>query len=69
MPSAPRQPGLTTTFTLKGYSVEVTADSEGVHHVTCTDLPQLSVSDGSSNGALALPEEEIGAILAGRERP
>jgi hypothetical protein len=65
---APLQPGLTATFTVKGYAVLVTVDSDGVHHVTCPDLAQLSVSDGSLNGVLTLTEDEIGAILAGRER-
>jgi hypothetical protein len=69
MPASPLQPGLTATFTVKGYTVHVTPDSDGVHDVTCPDLPQLSVSDGSLNGALALAEEKVGAILAGRERP
>ncbi len=68
MSHAPLQPGLTATFTVKGYAVLVTVDSDGVHHVTCPDLPELSVSDGSLNGVLTLTEDEIGAILAGRER-
>ncbi len=68
MPSAPLQPGLTATFTVKGYTVHVTPDSDGVHHVTCPDLPQLSVSDSSVNGALALVEETIAAIQAGRDK-
>ena len=68
MPSAPLQPGLTATFTVKGYTVHVTPDSDGVHHVTCPDLPQLSVSDSSVNGALALVEEIIAAIQAGRDK-
>ena len=68
MPSAPLQPGLTATFTVKGYTVHVTPDSDGVHHVTCPDLPQLSVSDSSVNGALALAEETIAAIQAGRDK-
>ena len=68
MPSAPLQPGLTATFTVKGYTVHVTPDSDGVHHVTCPDLPQLSVSDSSVNGVLALVEETIAAIQAGRDK-
>src|SRR4051812_9629764 len=39
MPTAPLQPGLTATFTLKGYTVHVTPDRNGVHHVSCPDLP------------------------------
>ena len=69
MSHTPLQPGLTATFTVKGYAVLVTVDSDGVHHVTCPDLPQLSVSDGSLNGALALADDEIGAILARRDKP
>jgi len=53
---------------VKGYAVLVTLDSDGVHHVTCPDLPQLSVSYGSLNGALTLTEDEIGAILAARDQ-
>jgi len=67
MSHAPVQPGLTATYTLKGYTVHITPDSNGVHHVTCPDLPQLSVSDGSLNGALAMAEVAIDAILTGRD--
>jgi len=35
--------------------------------VTCPELPQLSVSDGSLNGVLTLAQDAISAILAGRE--
>ena len=68
MPTAPLQPGLTATFTLKGYTVHVTPDRNGVQHVSCPDLPQLSVQEGSLNGALAHAEEAIAAILAGRDK-
>ena len=68
MSHAPVQPGLTATYTVKGYTVHITPDSNGVHHVTCPDLPQLSVSDGSLNGALAMAEGTIDAILTGRDR-
>ena len=68
MSYAPVQPGLTATYTVKGYTVHITPDSDGVHHVTCPDLPQLSISDGSLNGALALAEVTINAIVAGRDR-
>ncbi len=47
----------------------ITPDSDGIQHVTCPDLPQLSVQDGSLNGALARAEEAIAAILAGRDKP
>jgi len=57
------------TFTLKGYTVHVTPDSDGVQHVSCPDLPQLSVQEGSLNGALAHAEDAIAAILAGRDKP
>ena len=66
---APLQPGLTATYTVKGHSVLVTVDHDGVHHVTCPDLPQLLVSDGSLNGVLTLTEDEIGTILADRDKP
>ncbi len=68
MTHAPLQPGLTATFTVKGYTVQVTVDGNGVHHVACPKLPQLSVSDGSLNGALALAQDAISAIVAGREK-
>ena len=68
MTHAPLQPGLTATFTVKGYTVQVTVDADGLHHVTCPELPQLSVSDGSLNGALAIAEDAIDAILTGGER-
>ena len=68
MTHAPVQPGLTVTYTVKGYTVHITPDSNGVHHVTCPDLPQLSVSYGSLNGALTLTEDEIGAMLAARDQ-
>ncbi len=66
MTHAPLQPGVTVTYAVKGYTVLVTLDGNGVHRVTCPDLPQLSVSDGSLNGTLALAEDGIAAILAGR---
>ena len=69
MPASPLQPGLTATFTVKGYTIHVTPDGDGVQHVTCPELPQLSVQDGSLNGALARAEEAIAAILAGRDKP
>ena len=69
MPASPLQPGLTATFTLKGYTVHVTPDRDGVQHVSYPDLPQLSVQEGSLNGALARAEEAIAAILAGRDKP
>jgi|tagenome__1003787_1003787.scaffolds.fasta_scaffold20232956_2 hypothetical protein len=65
MPHAPLQPGSQATFTLRGYAVIVRVDSDTVHHVTCSDLPQLSVSDGSLSSALSRAEVAIDAILAG----
>ncbi len=69
MPTAPLQPGLTATFALKDYTIHVTPDRDGVQHVSCPDLPQLSVQNGSLNCALARAEEAITAILAGRDKP
>jgi hypothetical protein len=66
MTHAPLQPGLTAPFTVKGHTVQVTADGNGVHHVTCPDLPQPSLSDGSLNGALALAQDAIRACLQRR---
>ncbi len=69
MTHAPLQPGLTAMFTVKGYMIQVTVDGNGVHHVTCPDLPRLAVSDGSLNGALAAAEAAITAFLAGQDKP
>jgi predicted RNase H-like HicB family nuclease len=67
MTHAPVQPGVTATYTVKGYTVHITPDSNGVHHISCPDLPQLSGSDGSLSGALAMAEDAINVILAGRD--
>jgi predicted RNase H-like HicB family nuclease len=63
--ATPLQPGSQASFNLRGYAVIVRVDSDTVHHVTCPDLPQLSVSDGSLSSALSRAEVAIDAILAG----
>ena len=56
---------LLMVLTLRGYEVAVTTNGDTVR-VTCPELPQLSVSDASLDSALALAEDAIAAILAGR---
>ena len=68
MTNAPLQPGVPATYSVKGYTVQVTVDGDGLHQVTCPDLPQLSVSDGSLNGALTIAEDAIDTIQTGGER-
>ena len=50
---------------VRGYEVAVRTNGDTVH-ITCPELPQLSVSDATLDGALALAEEAIAAIQAGR---
>ena len=48
----------------RGYEVAIRTNGDTVH-VTCPELPQLSVSDATLEGALALAEHAIDAVLAG----
>ena len=64
---APVSQCLLTILTLRGYEVAVTTNGDMLH-VTCPDLPQLSVSDATDatlDGALALADAAIQAIQAG----
>jgi hypothetical protein len=49
---------------VRGYEVAIRTNGDTVH-ITCPELPQLSVSDGTLDGALALAEVAIDAIQAG----
>jgi len=49
---------------VRGYEVAIRTNSDTVH-ITCPELPQLSVSDSTLAGALALAEDAIQAIQAG----
>jgi len=49
---------------VRGYEVAVRTNADTVR-ITCSELPQLSVSDSTLEGALALAEDAIDAILAG----
>jgi len=61
-------PRLLMVLTLRGYEVAITTNGDTVR-VTCPELPQLSVSDASLDSALALAEDAIAAIRAGRTSP
>ena len=45
---------------VRGYEVAIRTNGDTVH-VTCPELPQLSVSDATLEGALALAEHAIDA--------
>jgi len=60
----PAVPGSELGVTVRGYEVVVRACGDTVR-VTCPELPQLSVSDATLIGVLALAEDVIAAILAG----
>ena len=49
---------------VRGYEVASKTNGDTVH-ITCPELPQLSVSDSTLDGALALAEFAIDAIQAG----
>ena len=50
---------------IRGYEVVVRTGPDHVH-ITCPDLPQLAVQGDTLSDALALTEDMIDAILAGR---
>ena len=56
------------TLTLCGYQVYVSADA-GTVHVTCPDLPRLSVTERTIGRALVRAQEAIDRILLGRSEP
>ncbi len=52
---------------IRGYEVAIRTNGDTVR-ITCPELPQLSVSDSTLDGALTLAEDAINIILAGRDR-
>ena len=52
---------------IRGYEVAIRTNGDTVR-ITCPELPQLSVSDGTLDGALTLAEDAIDIILTGRDR-
>ena len=52
---------------VRGCEVAVRTNGNDVH-ITCAELPQVSVSDSTLDGALTLAEDAINVILTGRDR-
>jgi hypothetical protein len=52
---------------IRGYEVAIRTNGDTVR-ITCPELPQLSVSDSTLDGALTLAEDAIKVILTGRDR-
>jgi septum formation inhibitor-activating ATPase MinD len=52
------------TLTLYGYQVLVRGAADAFH-VTCPELPQVSVADRTIGRALSRAEQAIGAFLMG----
>ncbi len=52
---------------IRGYEVAIRTNGDTVR-ITCPELPQLSVSDSTLDGALNLAEDAINIILTGRDR-
>ena len=52
---------------IHGYEVAIRTNGDTVR-ITCPELPQLSVSDSTLDGALTLAEDAIDIILAGCDR-
>ena len=52
---------------IRGYEVAIRTNGDTVR-ITCPELPQLSVSDSTLDGALTQAEDAINAILTGRDR-
>ena len=61
------EPGSELSFTVRGYEVIARVAPDGMLHVTCSDLPQLSVSSPTVIEAISRTEAVVNAILAGRE--
>ena len=47
---------------IRGYEVAIRTNGDTVR-ITCPELPQLSVSDSTLDGALTLAEDAINVIL------
>ena len=56
------EPGSELTLTVRGYVVIVRTAPDGTLHVTCPDLPQLSVSSPTVTEAISCTEDAITAI-------
>ena len=52
---------------IRGYEVAIRTNGDTVR-ITCPELPQLSVSDSTLDGALTLAEDAINVILTERDR-
>ena len=52
---------------IRGYEVAIRTNGDTVR-ITCPELPQLSVSDSTLDGALILAEDATNIILTGRDR-
>ena len=52
---------------IRGYEVAIRTSGDTVR-ITCPELPQLSVSDSTLDGALTLAEDAINVILTARDR-
>ena len=61
------EPGSEFSFTVRGYEVIARIAPDGTLHVTCPDLPQLSVSSPTVIEAVSRTEKAINAILSGRD--
>ena len=51
---------------IRGYEVAIRTNGDTVR-ITCPELPQLSVSDSTLDGALTLAEDAINVILTRRD--
>jgi hypothetical protein len=56
------EPGSELSLTVRGYGVIVRIGPDGTLHVTCPDLPQLSVSSPTVTEAISCTEDAITAI-------
>ena len=59
------EPGSELSLTVRGYEVIVRTAPDGTMHVTCPELPQVSVRGQTLASALARAEDAIDAIWAG----
>jgi hypothetical protein len=60
------EPGSELSLSVRGYEVIVRTGPDGTLHLTCPELPQLSVSSPTVTEAISRTEDAIDAILAGR---
>src|SRR5215212_8982283 len=61
-------PGSELTLTVRGYEVIVRTTVDGTLHITCPDLPQLSVSSPTVTDAISRTEDAINAIIYNQAR-